>query len=55
MTVPYKNVEPATTGKFHLKRIVEFASEEPGMNFNSPFPQTLFNCRIKESVRFVFL
>ena len=54
MTVPYKNVEPATTGKFHLKRIVELASEKPGMNFNSPFPQTLFNCRIKESVKVRF-
>jgi len=54
MTVPYKDIELATTGKFHLKRIVEFASEEPGMNFNSPFPQTLFNCRIKERVKVRF-
>jgi hypothetical protein len=54
MTVPYKNVEPATTGKFHLKRIVEFASEEPGMNSNSPFPQTLLDCRIEESIKVRF-
>jgi len=54
MTVPYKDIELATTRKFHLKRIVEFTIEEPGMNFNSPFPQTLFNCRIKESVKVRF-
>jgi hypothetical protein len=54
MSVSYKNIELATTRKFHLKRIVELASEEPGMNFNSPFPQTLFNCRIKESIKVRF-
>jgi len=54
MTVSYKDIELATTRKFHLKRIVELAGEEPGMNFNSPFPQTLFDCRIKESVKVRF-
>jgi len=54
MTVPDKDIELATTRKFHLKRIVELASEEPRMNLNSPFPQTLFNCRIKESVKVRF-
>lgn len=54
MTVPYKDIELATTRKFHLKRIVELASEEPRMNLNSPFPQTLFNCRIEESIKVRF-
>jgi hypothetical protein len=54
MTVSYKNIEPATTRKFHLKRIVELASEEPRMNFNSPFPQTLLDCRVEEGVEVRF-
>jgi len=54
MTVPDKDIELATTRKFHLKRVVELASEEPRMNLNSPFPQTLFNCRIKESIKVRF-
>jgi len=54
MTVPDKDIELATTRKFHLKRIVELASEEPRMNLNSPFPQTLLDCRIKESVKVRF-
>ena len=54
MTVSYKDIEPATTRKFHLKRVVELASEEPRINLNSPFPQTLFNCRIKESIKVRF-
>jgi len=54
MTVPDKDIELATTRKFHLKRIVELTSEKPRMNFNSPFPQTLFNCRIEESVEVRF-
>jgi len=54
MTVPDKDIKLATTRKFHLKRIVEFTSEEPGMNLNSPFPQTLFDCRIKESIKVRF-
>jgi hypothetical protein len=54
MPVPYKDIELATTRKFHLKRIVEFTIEELGMNFNSPFPQTLLDCRIKESIKVRF-
>jgi hypothetical protein len=54
MTVPYKDIELATTRKFHFKRIVELAGEEPRMNLNSPFPQTLLDCRIKESVKVRF-
>jgi hypothetical protein len=54
MTVPDKDIELATTRKFHLKRIVELAGEEPRMNLNSPFPQTLLDCRIKESVKVRF-
>jgi hypothetical protein len=54
MTVPDKDIELATTRKFHLKRIVELASEEPRMNLNSPFPQTLLDCRIEESVKVRF-
>jgi len=54
MTVPYKDIELATTRKFHLKRIVELTGEEPRMNLNSPFPQTLLDCRIKESVKVRF-
>jgi Holliday junction resolvase len=40
MPVPDKDIETTTARKFHLKRIVELASEEPRMNFNSPFPET---------------
>jgi len=54
MTVPDKDIELATTRKFDLKRIVELASEEPRISLNSPFPQTLFDCRIKESVKVRF-
>jgi len=54
MTVPDKDIELATTRKFHLKRIVELASEEPRMNLNSPFSQTLLNRRIEESVEVRF-
>ena len=54
MTVPYKDIELATTRKFDLKRIVESTIEEPGMNLNSPFPQTLLDCRIEESIKVRF-
>ncbi len=54
MTVPDKDIELATTRKFHFKRVVEFTIEEPRMNLNSPFPQTLLDCRIKESVEVRF-
>jgi len=54
MTVPYKDIELATTRKFHIKRIVELASEEPRMNLNSPFPQTLLDCRVEEGVEVRF-
>jgi len=54
MTVPDKDIELATTRKFHLKRIVEFTSEEPRMNLNSPFPETLLDCRIEESIKVRF-
>jgi len=54
MTVPDEDIELATTRKFYLKRIVELASEEPRMNFNPPFPQTLFNCCIEESIKVRF-
>jgi len=51
MTVPDENIKLATTRKFHLKRIVELAGEKSRMNSDSPFPQTLLDCRIKESVK----
>ena len=54
MTVPDKDIELATTRKFYLKRIVEFTSEEPRINLNSPFPQTLLDCRIEESIKVRF-
>ncbi len=54
MTVPDKDIELATTRKFDLKRIVKFTIEEPRMNPNPPFPQTLFNCRIEERIKVRF-
>jgi len=54
MPVPDKDIELDTTRKFYFKRIVELTSEEPRMNLNASFPQTLLDCRIKESVKVRF-